>query len=75
MKKTIIALMALAGAASADTTVYNPKEGSLTLGADGGEMYADKNYYAGEFSFSFDITETDLTLDGTIIIAAYYGAR
>ena len=73
MKKTLIALLALAGVAAADTTVYNPKEGSLTLGADGGEMYADKNYYAGEFSFSFDITETYLTLDGTIIIAAYYG--
>ena len=77
MKKTLIALMALAGAAAADTdtTVYNPKAGTLTLGADGGEMYADKNYYAGEFSFSFEITETDLTLDGTIIIAAYYGAN
>lgn len=78
MKKTLIALMALAGVAAADTTpntVYNPNEGTLTLGADGGEMYADKNYYAGEFSFSFDIAETDLTLNGTIIIAAYYGAN
>ncbi len=60
MKKSLIALMALAGVAAAATIT---EDGTMTAGGD---------LYAGAFDFSFTLTETSIVTGDYDILLAYY---
>ncbi len=63
MKKTLIALMALAGVAAAATIT---EDGTIT---------ADGNLFAGAFDFSFTLTETAIVTGDYDLLLAYYQAN
>ena len=61
MKKTLIALMALAGVAMAA-----PNDLGITTGA---------NFYAGDYAFTFKVAENQLSADDTSdVLGLYYGS-
>ena len=64
MKKTIIALLALAGMASAATTITSEWITAPSTAA---------NFYSGNYSFQFTLDDTFTLADSGSVLAAYWG--